>query len=268
MSEQPAPTPNASTPIIDLIESWLPPGLRPVFRARAEIGRERYGVLLQAGNGRDALRDALDELIDGPMYLLQGIEEETSPLDKLVLMELLAHVLQSTERVRLFIERRDGRRAETRRPAAAAEHVPARLILYVAHPLAPLPADVAADELHPEPRSAALEQNLRRAMRWLSWLRRSFPEVTFVAPWIAAVMSGEDDSDPKQREAGLIDDCAVVERCDGIVLVGGRISSGMAREREHARRCWDLTGLGKEPPRDCEPLCALLVYFEQLEVRP
>lgn len=52
------------------------------------------------------------------------------------------------------------------------------------------------------------------------------------------------------REAGLVDDCAVVERCDGIVLVGGRISSGMRREMEHGVanhlpdyfRIYDLTG--------------------------
>jgi hypothetical protein len=37
---------------------------------------------------------------------------------------------------------------------------------------------------------------------------------------------------------GVGDDCAVVERCDGIVLVGGRISSGMRREMEHGVKFW------------------------------
>lgn len=110
-----------------------------------------------------------------------------------------------------------------------------RLVLYVAHPLG-------------APDAAGLRANLERAMRWLSWLRRSFPETTFIAPWIAAIYSGENDSDPAQREAGLVDDCAVVERLDGMVLCGGRISSGMGREDGVARQSWDLTFLGEEPP--------------------
>jgi hypothetical protein len=125
-----------------------------------------------------------------------------------------------------------------------------RLVLYVAHPLAPTSecmAPFTADD-RAGAREAALQANLARAMRWLSWLRRSFPEVTFIAPWIAAVLSGEDDSDSAQREAGLVDADAVVPRCDGIVLCGGRISSGMMRERAVARRCWDLTDLGDQPP--------------------
>lgn len=129
-----------------------------------------------------------------------------------------------------------------------------RQLLYVACPLAPSEEEIAAfmprvfaysplgtvtlptkDNANDRAGCAklALQANLQRALRWLAWLRKSFPETTFIAPWIASVMSGEDDSDPAQREAGLVDDCAVVERCDGIVLCGGRISSGMRREMEH-----------------------------------
>lgn len=126
--------------------------------------------------------------------------------------------------------------------------VQSRLVLYVAHPVAPTPAQIAEEKLHPTPRAAAVKRNVARAMRWLAWLRRSFPEVTFVAPWIASILSGEDDSDPRQREAGLVDADAVVPRCDGVVLCGGRISSGMGRERGVALRAWDLTPLGDEPP--------------------
>lgn len=124
----------------------------------------------------------------------------------------------------------------------------ARLVIYVAHPLAPTPEQVAAEADHPEPATSALMRNLNRAMRWLSWLRRAFPETTFVAPWIAAVLSGDDDSDPRQREAGLVDADVVIPRLDGVVLCGGRVSSGMARERGKARRAWDLTALGDQPP--------------------
>lgn len=106
-----------------------------------------------------------------------------------------------------------------------------RAVLYVAHPL-----------------GGDVDGNIKRALRWLEWLRRSFPTVTFIAPWIASVMSGEDDSDPAQREAGLVDAETIVDRCSGVVLVGGRISSGMMRESAAARWTSDLTWLGEEPP--------------------
>jgi hypothetical protein len=95
-----------------------------------------------------------------------------------------------------------------------------RDVLYVAHQLAPRDGDT-------------LDTNLQRAMRWLAWLRRTFRHDTFIAPWIAACLAGADDADAAQREAGLRDACAVIERCDGIVLCGPRVSSGMRREVEH-----------------------------------
>lgn len=129
-----------------------------------------------------------------------------------------------------------------------------RQVLYVACPLCPNDAEVDAIEPftispgrgeyevdakiwkpHETRAREALRANLDRAMRWLSWLRRSFPETTFIAPWIASVLAGADDTDPAQREAGFVDACAVIERCDGIVLCGPRISEGMRREMEHGK---------------------------------
>lgn len=137
-----------------------------------------------------------------------------------------------------------------------------RSVLYVSAPLRPTEeeivrhtmAEIAAeiDALRPHPdlglpfmapgirkRSAptelALRANLERAMRWLSWLRRSFPETTFIAPWIAIVLSGADDSNPVVRERAMQDNFAVIERCDGIVLCGPRISEGMRREMEQGQ---------------------------------
>jgi len=43
--------------------------------ARRDLGVSRYGVELQAGNGRDALRDAYEEALDLACYLRQLIEE-------------------------------------------------------------------------------------------------------------------------------------------------------------------------------------------------
>lgn len=86
-----------------------------------------------------------------------------------------------------------------------------------------------------ERQQLGLRANVDRALRGLGWVRKAFPDVTFIAPWIAAVLSGENDANPAQREAGLVDACAIVERCTGIVLYGGRVSSGMMREMGHGQ---------------------------------
>lgn len=117
-----------------------------------------------------------------------------------------------------------------------------RRVLYFAAPLRPTDDEIALEVGggHPTPCAAATSVNLSKAQRTFTRLRRAFPETTFIAPWIASVMAGEDDSDPAQREAGLVDACAVVERCDGIVLWGSRLSDGMRREMEHGVRSRDL----------------------------
>lgn len=110
----------------------------------------------------------------------------------------------------------------------------ARKVIYVAHPV-----------------SGDVKENIARALRWLAYLRRTDRQNTYIAPWVAALMSGEDDADPTARERGLIDCETVAARCDGIVLVGGRVSSGMAREREAViaagGHVFDYTRLGAEP---------------------
>jgi len=64
---QPPPKKNSSKSIHDLvIEDIL---------ARKSFGLEKYGTVLQANNGRDALMDAYQELLDGACYLKQLIEE-------------------------------------------------------------------------------------------------------------------------------------------------------------------------------------------------
>ena len=64
---QPAPKPNAGTPIWELVIADM--------RERDRIGRKRYGTPLQAHNGRDALQDAYEEILDTAVYLRQAIEE-------------------------------------------------------------------------------------------------------------------------------------------------------------------------------------------------
>jgi hypothetical protein len=50
---------------------------------RKIIGTERYGTPLQADNGRDALRDAYEEVLDQSVYLRQVIEERNLALSDL-----------------------------------------------------------------------------------------------------------------------------------------------------------------------------------------
>lgn len=107
-------------------------------------------------------------------------------------------------------------------------------VVYVAHPV-----------------SGDVEANLTNATMWMAMLLRTYPHVAWVAPWIldAQVL---DDADPEQREAGLVRDQAVVRRADALLLVGGRLSAGMAREVEAAHTghviVVDATALGYEVP--------------------
>ena len=65
---QPAPVPNNNTPVWELVIQDM--------QKRNEIGKERYGVYLQAFNGRNSLQDAYEEALDLVVYLRTKIEEE------------------------------------------------------------------------------------------------------------------------------------------------------------------------------------------------
>lgn len=147
-----------------------------------------------------------------------------------------------------------------------------RRLIFVAHPIRPTQDEInavrfsddmpggaahglrAADVYESAVARIAVESNVRRAMRWLVWLRRKFPGDTFIAPYVASILSGEDDADPAQREAGIVDTCATIERCDGIALVGGRLSLGMEREVIHGVghrigfAVFDFRAFGSAPP--------------------
>ena len=45
------------------------------MRERDAVGRQRYGTPLTAGNGRDHLVDAYQELLDGCVYILSALDE-------------------------------------------------------------------------------------------------------------------------------------------------------------------------------------------------
>lgn len=106
-------------------------------------------------------------------------------------------------------------------------------VVYLAHPVS---GDVAA--------------NIARAMRWLRWLMDNEPDVAFCCPWLPYLdVLNEDNAEHRAR--GLRDDVEIAKRCDGIVLCGGRLSGGMALERDAVIAAGgfviDLTGFGDEP---------------------
>lgn len=71
---EPEPTPNDSTPIWELVIADM--------RERDQAGRAKYGVPLQAGNGRNSMVDAYQEALDLAVYLRQEIEERSKNVVK------------------------------------------------------------------------------------------------------------------------------------------------------------------------------------------
>ena len=88
--DQPLPVPNDGPSMHDLViedvDKWGIPKLeataiRQLLLERKRIGLDRYGSLLQAGNGRDWRRDLLEELADAAVYARQGLAESGAGAD-------------------------------------------------------------------------------------------------------------------------------------------------------------------------------------------
>lgn len=87
---QPEPTKNDGPSIHDLMINDIKHGLMGVgriidtargqmideIRERKRYGLNKYGTILQANNGRDAKKDAGEEIIDLLAYIRQGLEED------------------------------------------------------------------------------------------------------------------------------------------------------------------------------------------------
>jgi hypothetical protein len=127
-----------------------------------------------------------------------------------------------------------------------------RMMIYVAHPI-----------------GGDVENNISNVKRWIRWLMIGEPSVCFVAPYVTSIEAGASDGDPIQRRRGMLDNFAVLDRSDGIALVGGRLSIGMNEELAYAQtlnagwtsrypealrerlsrvRVYDLIPLGFTPP--------------------
>lgn len=78
-------------------------------QAREQVGIERYQTSLQAFNGRDCLRDAYEECVDGVVYLRQAIEEAPARgWDVTALKALYGRALAMACAVREFRDGTDG----------------------------------------------------------------------------------------------------------------------------------------------------------------
>ncbi len=67
MSDQPAPRPNNHPAIVDLVVADM--------QERKAEGIRRYHTPLQGFNGRSALQDLYEELLDAAMYIRQELYE-------------------------------------------------------------------------------------------------------------------------------------------------------------------------------------------------
>lgn len=89
--------------------------------------------------------------------------------------------------------------------------------------------------------------NLRRARAWFRWAIAQ--DVVVVMDW---VLLAEEAPEFDNGDAWQPICLELLERCDEIWLVGGRVSEGMTIELHHATmhglRVRDLTDLGAEPP--------------------
>lgn len=104
--DQPLPVPNDGRSMHDLVGEdlvamWPPRQVAVIIgdlQARKRLGLERYGSLLQAHNGRSALRDLYEELLDAAVYAKQVQEETVAAQRRLdidpVYLDLLGRLTQ------------------------------------------------------------------------------------------------------------------------------------------------------------------------------
>lgn len=122
---------------------------------------------------------------------------------------------------------------------------PPKIVAYLSHPL--------TDE-----DIARRQDNLAGAFDWFRFLVEATPWA-ILAPWLPYVQV----LSPIQRDRGLADNRAAIERADLFVVTGGRVSVRMSDERDHAAGCGlpivDLVSWGEvaPPSGDATSLAAL-----------
>jgi hypothetical protein len=111
--DQPLPKPGTGPDIQSLVIEDLQGRRNPSAQrvsgdiaSRRLVGIERYGTALEANNGRDAVRDLYEELLDGATYARQVIEEGAAPL--LFRVGVYEELLGLCLRVRAHLDDREG----------------------------------------------------------------------------------------------------------------------------------------------------------------
>lgn len=114
-----------------------------------------------------------------------------------------------------------------------------KIVAYLAHPIGPGSTPEDLDRR---------QDNIAGALAWLQWLV-DHTSWSVNVPWLPYVQRLDENT---YRLRGIEDDLAVLERCDVIVLAGGRVSPGMVDELTHAKTNGiphvDLTSWGPTPP--------------------
>lgn len=95
---EPAPTAGVRVVLDVAVGRTRVTELQDDLKARAEMGKAKYGTYLRTFNGRDALTDAYQEALDLVMYLVQvnletGNQHAMLELDALALAERLSQVV-------------------------------------------------------------------------------------------------------------------------------------------------------------------------------
>ena len=88
---QPLPERNAEAFIPDLLADRYShdfPEIMRMIQERAAIGEQKYGTRLQPWNGRDAVRDLLEEILDGIQYSYQAFVETRDLMYENITVEL------------------------------------------------------------------------------------------------------------------------------------------------------------------------------------
>lgn len=87
---------------------------------------------------------------------------------------------------------------------------------------------------HPVGAGSEVEPNLRRARMWFKWAVHAYPDDVISIPWLVYCETLDSVAD---RELGLRANLAMLRSGhDAVLLVGGRVSSGMAGERAEGQR--------------------------------
>lgn len=104
-----------------------------------------------------------------------------------------------------------------------------RPVWYMAHPVS---QDVdPASETFGKRGPQFFRRNIDNAKLWLAWLMSNDRSRVYIAPWITEVQLVDENMMTTTYDEALLDDEEIVRRLDGIILVGGAITEGMARER-------------------------------------